>query len=328
MLASPLSKGLFHRAMAQSGGRGMVPRERAEKAASRFIRALLVADGLAPDPEAAKATLDGFSADALRTYLQSKSFSDMLRARKAVGVPPALIADGVVLPREGGACFDQGNYNKVPTILGMTRDESKMRLFLGRVYRRVDDATYTALAKLSTDMTRVSGCDSPLRAMSAHRDQPGLYGYQFVWGASPNDNPIPAPYDHRLGSYHALDIAFFFRVWSTLDINQLVFNEANLPGREALSDAIMDYMAQFARTGNPNRAGSGLPEWTAWSAESGGPKLLLLDGTANAADIAMNNEELSAESIRAWLADLPQSLRDAVLQASAAPQDNALAALP
>ena len=57
----------------------------------------------------------------------------------------------------------------------------------------------------------------------------------------------------------------------------LLFTPANRPGRKALSAAMMEYLASFARTGNPNPPGSSLPAWQPWSNEAGTMKALVFD---------------------------------------------------
>jgi carboxylesterase type B len=65
----------------------------------------------------------------------------------------------------------------------------------------------------------------------------------------------------------------------------------------ALSNAMMDYWSEFARTGNPNRQGSGLPKWSPWSNIQGFPKTLLLDADLEKTKITMGRSELTQEMI-------------------------------
>ena len=51
------------------------------------------------------------------------------------------------------------------------------------------------------------------------------------------------------------------------------------------------------RTGNPNNAVSGSPEWQAWSNDEGGPKVLQLDAGLQHAQIAMDTQELSVAGV-------------------------------
>ena len=80
------------------------------------------------------------------------------------------------------------------------------------------------------------------------------------------------------------------------------FNRKNRPGRVALSRAMMAYWARFARTGDPDRGGSKLPEWKAWSNEQGAPKGILFDAGYTDLRIEMSNRELTKELLKKSLA--------------------------
>jgi len=78
-----------------------------------------------------------------------------------------------------------------------------------------------------------------------------------------------------------------------------VFNEQNRPGREALSNDMQAYVAQFVRTGDPSPDGCGLVEWTPWSNAAGEPKCVLLNADLNTAGIAMSTVEVTAGEVTA-----------------------------
>jgi carboxylesterase type B len=94
-----------------------------------------------------------------------------------------------------------------------------------------------------------------------------------------------------LGACHALDIPFNFGLIGSFPffdgLENLVFRDDNRPGWAALSDAMMAYNAQFARTGNPNV--SGLPEWTLWPQTklSLKPRFMLFDANDTGALLEM-----------------------------------------
>jgi len=219
-----------------------------------------------------------------------------------------------VLPEEGFVVFERGTYpNRVPTIIGINKEETKLALFLTRAYRRMDTETYQQAAKHGSDLWRLRGCDGPLRAMRQHADQPPVYGYQFMWGyVEQGEGPIAEPMALRLGAYHALDIAFFFGAWDSLPVNRLVFDDGNLAGRTALSDAMIAYCGRFAWTGDPNDAASGLPRWEPWSNQAGGPKLIRFDGDRTKARISMSHDELTRDQVDAALTALPEPMRTEV----------------
>ena len=58
-------------------------------------------------------------------------------------------------------------------------------------------------------------------------------------------------------------------------ITGVPFTKENRPGRRKLTDLCMAYLANFARTGDPN--GETLPEWKPWNPTPGADKLILLD---------------------------------------------------
>jgi para-nitrobenzyl esterase len=93
-----------------------------------------------------------------------------------------------------------------------------------------------------------------------------------------------------------MEIDFVFGT-EAISLGGYAFDEKNRPGRVALSNSMMDYWAQFARTGNPNREGSGLPKWEPWSNLEGFPKTILLDADYNNLKIEMSRKELTGEDI-------------------------------
>jgi hypothetical protein len=77
---------------------------------------------------------------------------------------------------------------------------------------------------------------------------------------------------------------------------------------------MMDYAGQFARTGDPNRPGSGLPSWQPWTNQPRAPKLIVFDVWGDAAAIDMRDTELTDEGVLAAVGtDLAEPLRSQTL---------------
>lgn len=57
----------------------------------------------------------------------------------------------------------------------------------------------------------------------------------------------------------------------------------------------MDYLANFAKTGNPN--GAGLPVWKKWSNKEGKSKVIEFDATFDEALLEMTNEEVTIPGV-------------------------------
>ena len=138
MLASPRAAGLFHRAIAQSGGLTPMPMARASayaedgghpSSAREIVNRLLIADGRASSPEDARRVQENMPAGAIRDYLYGKSLTELFAVfdngfAGMIDTPEAL-GDGHVLPDGPLADVfgDPSRHNAVPVILGSNRDE-------------------------------------------------------------------------------------------------------------------------------------------------------------------------------------------------------------
>jgi para-nitrobenzyl esterase len=154
---------------------------------------------------------------------------------------------------------------------------------------------------------KAKNVDSLAHELSQVQDK--VYAYFFKWGGIGSG---PYPFDHIYAAGHAAEIAFFGLGFDQGLFN-LPFTAANQQGREELKGAMMGYLSNFARTGNPN---SGDPQhmfpakrtkWEQWSNVSGGPKAIVFDADFDRAKIEMMLTDevtfVSAEAARqAWVA--------------------------
>jgi para-nitrobenzyl esterase len=323
LLASPLAQGLFHRAISESGVIREKTPAQGEEHVNAVIEKLLVKDGSAPDKSAAAAKLKGMSSEAIARYLRSKSAKELLEtypegpSRGMINFPNWL-ADGTVMPVDFYAAMKAGTYNKVPVILGTNKEEMKLFLLLsdplftpwvadGSIFK--DPARgelYELVAKYQTEDWKIMAVDSLARILRSHDDQPGVYTYEFLWGAGGMKNSVmPRPYGMLMGSCHGMELDFVFGT-EAASLGGYAFSRKNRPGRVALSNAMMAYWARFARTGDPNRGGTDLPEWKPWSNEQGAPKGILLDAGYTDLKIEMTDRELTTEISKKALAAEPR----------------------
>jgi para-nitrobenzyl esterase len=317
LLLSPQAHGLFAAALSQSGSamtRGM---DEADARSGSVLAALLVRAGRARTEAAAREAAARMSAREAAAFLRSRTDRQLLGCYDpgAAGMidNPAILRDGAVIPAEGFDALAAGSHpNKVPVILGGNKEEVKLFLSFGRTPPWRSDL-YQAVARYSSMRWKVSGVDEPARRLSSHPDQPPVYAYLFSWGApdATGASVLPGTWGRRLGAFHGLDITFFLGQDTVFGLFQsVIFTSGNAPGRKALSSAMMDYVAWFARTGDPNRPGSGLPRWEPWTNVPGAPRYIVFDAAHGSPEISMSAEELTDQGVMdAMDAELPEPLR-------------------
>jgi para-nitrobenzyl esterase len=156
--------------------------------------------------------------------------------------------------------------------------------------------------------------DEVARQLKRHQDD--VFVYSFDWGES---EVVSEPLQFVYGAAHALEIPFFhaatdrWREWTNDSLVFTMLNAENRQGRLAISDAMVAYLSQFARTGNPNGVNTALPVWHSWSRFPGGPKRILFDADLARAKIRMSQEELSVAGVRFHLDREPSEIRDHVM---------------
>lgn len=270
LMASPLAKGLFHRAIGESGGSfsPMKTLAEAEKEGEKLAASLAPA----PAAEAKTEAGDKPSSQSILKALRAKSAEELLKASDAETLRP--MVDGWVLPEDVATIFAQGKQNDVPLIVGYNADEGttlapqaanlKAMMFTGGVYQRYGSQAdaFLKIYPAASDEQAVSSF------YSAYRDQ--VFGWEMrTWArmaTKTGHQPAylyyfsrrpPGPQSARLRAFHASDIAYVFGtfVWP------FPWEETD----KKLSDAMTSYWVNFAATGNPN--GGSLTKWPVYSAK-------------------------------------------------------------
>jgi len=313
LMVAPPAKGLFHKAISQSGNIQTLPRSMAENfmddvppglpySNREFINSLLVADGRAADREAAKALQSSMSVSELADYLRGqpadKLFESVDKRSDNLGYfTPTNIRDGLVLPDKPvlELFADPAQYNSVPLILGSNRDEYKFflwkhdsltqtRFYLSTEVKDLDE--YNRVTRFFSDQWRVTGVNEPASVLS--KSQPGkVFAYRFDWAGQKNSlwgNDMA----NLMGAGHGLENTFVFGPDAVSGLSQYAVAQDG-KSREALADAMRDYWAAFARTGEPGNGGNpDLPVWQAWQDESNN-KLILDQPTARGIHMASDH---------------------------------------
>ena len=275
LMGLPVAKGLFAKAIPQSGAaHNAKPRD----AADAIARDLLAALGLDATPAGAT-TLRELPAEAV---LEAQNA--IVAKHGAEGLAFTPVVDGIVLPEPPIEAIGAGSAGGVRVLIGTNADEMKLFTALdpassdldeARLIKRVTAAIGDAgkAAELVTAYrSHRSGATAadvwaalqgdfvfriPAIRLAEHQSARGnaVYSYLFRW---------PSPqFGGALGSCHALEIPF---AWNTLDtgMSQLFTGPVDDAMRE-LASSMHGAWASFARTGTPSARG--LPEWPAYDEE-------------------------------------------------------------
>ena len=302
LLASPLSKGLFHKAIAQSPLTASYTRAQARNytddtqpghalSSRELLCEWLLRDGRTADRAGAKALIASMTAAEIEAFVRGLPPQALLAPVKQGALnfydSPTVVQDGYVLPAGPLAevFSDRSRYHAVPFIVGTNRDEYKtfmsnnpdyVRMLFGKVPVMRNRARYQRHAAYMSALWQTSGALDPASAMIAS-GHPDVWVYRFDWDEQPAI-PLIQP-QVLLGAAHVLEVAFVFRDLDGEFDPFRSFTAANRPGRKEVSDAMAGYWTHFARHGQPG--GESLPEWRRWHADPSQPRLMVFDTSAD-----------------------------------------------
>lgn len=262
LLASPNARGLFEKAIAQSGYLFTMPELRSARYEEQS------AEGIG----AALATSLGASGiDDLRAL----DAADLVTRAAGAGYAPLGTIDGHVLPRQLIDTFERGEQAPVPLIAGFNSGEIRSLRFLlppaadAETYVRDVRARYGDLAE--TYLRLYPPRDIEQMQLAATRD------VVFGWAAErmvrnqaalgqPSylyffDHDYPSAAAADLTAFHASEVPFVFGTFENTPAGWPVI--ANSVEERAFSDAMLDYWTSFARDGRPSARQA--PAWEAFA---------------------------------------------------------------
>ena len=250
MTASPLAKGLFRGAIAESGADldppTSVTLQEAEQNGSAFAE------------KCGGRTL---------AELRALSAESVLQCQRSAGLRFRPDIDGLFLTHSVGDVFAAGMQNDVPTITGMNADEGSA----SSGYGKISAAEYAAEAKKNYGVNSVeflrlypgetdAEAGESLKQSSRDRAQVSAY----LWGEKRAETShtsaytysfsraIPWPEYPQFGAFHSAEIPYALGNLSALQ-------RSYEPIDYELEREVSGYWEQFVRTGDPNKAG--LPGW-------------------------------------------------------------------
>jgi len=272
LVASPMAKGLFHKAIGESGA--------------------AFGGSLAYDPLDVREKKDGDWVDSLGVKslaelraLPAEKIHDESLKRGMLGFPPNI--DGKVLVEPVPDTYAAGRQAHIPLLAGWNADEGVIRVRDGVTVDSWKETAAKLYSERSAEFLTLYPGDTDAQALRSAID---YYGDSFIafstWKwleaqAKTGQSPVyryhfelaapPSKYFKGSYAFHADDIEYVF---GTLDTRP---ESAWRPEDRAVSELFMSYWTNFAKTGDPN--GPGLPAWPRYDKDG---SILHLNSTVTA----------------------------------------------
>ena len=314
LLVSKKAKGLFHKAISQSGYTTSISPEKAysqskssptsEHTSHKIVKKVLDKAGLKSQND-----LSNTETRKILKELDARDFFINYSDRPSYQEIPLLTSDGIVIPMDGlkNSLSNKKHVNIVPTIAGSNKDEVKLWLasaeyFVGLEYSffgsllgvpRVglkDEAAFELFNSYRSRAWKIRGVDNPLRSLASAGNN-DLYAYRYDW----DDHrkwPV-ANFKKLIGAAHATEIPLLTGNNKLVgDYGFLIYPKG--PSKHFLSKNMMNFWANFAKTAKPGSS-SNKQEWTKYDGlDEIESNFMVLDNRAN---LKMDKDKNSFKSL-------------------------------
>jgi len=289
LLVAPQAKGLFHKAISQSGYTKSSTLEDAYK--SKFynqkktsdswtvLNKILIKENLVNDLNEADKYQEKSSKEGLRNILYEADAQELINFYGDTFETPLLTNDGIVIPKIGllDALGSDEYLYKVPTIAGSNKDEIKLWIAFSEYFLESEDTflsktlgipklkikdedKYSFYSSIRAAGWQLRGVQEPLESIfnAGNND---VYAYRFDWDNLRNF--FIGDFGEILGSAHALEIPMVSGDYKLAgEFKWIVYPRS--PSRRFVSKNMMNFWSNFARDGFPGYSTNKI-RWTKYN---------------------------------------------------------------
>ena len=314
LLVAKQAKGLFHKAISQSGYTTTYSKQSAykqtnESSTSKHTSWNIVNKIIKDRSLDISQEDNAIEVRELLKNLTAEEFFKYYSERPSYENLTILTADGIVIPEIGltKALSKKEYVNHVPTIAGSNKDEVKLWLasakyfvdldysFLGSIFGvpKVvlnDKDAFNIFNSYRSRAWKIRGVDDPLRSLyiSGNED---LYAYRYDW--DDHRRFIIADFKELIGAAHATEIPLLTGNNKLVgDYGFLIYPRG--PSKKFTSTNMMQFWTNFAKYGEPGLSTNGI-EWKKYSGQENiSSNYMVLDNRKN---LKMQEDKFSFSSL-------------------------------
>ena len=314
LLVAKQAKGLFHKAISQSGYTTTYSKKDAykqinESTTSKHTSWNIVNKILKDKSLNFIQDDNNFEIRELLKNLTAEEFFKYYSERPSYENIPLLTADGIVIPEIGltQALSKKDYINHVPTIAGSNKDEVKLWLASAKYFVDLDYSLFGSIFGIPKVILndkdafnlfnsyrsrawKLRGVDNPLRSLysSGNND---LYAYRYDW--DDHRRFFIADFRELIGSAHATEIPLLTGNNKLVgDYGFLIYPRG--PSKRFTSKNMMSFWTNFAKTGKPGVSSNGV-EWKKYNGKKNMPSnYMILDNRKN---LKMHEDDFSFSSL-------------------------------
>jgi para-nitrobenzyl esterase len=314
LLVAKQAKGLFHKAISQSGytttySKKAAFKQTSESATSKHTSWNIVNKIIKDKSLDFIQEGNNIKVRELLKSLTAEEFFKYYAERPSYENLTILTADGIVIPEIGltKALSKKEYVNHVPTIAGSNKDEVKLWLASAKYFVDLeysffgsiigvpkvvlnDKDAFNLFNSYRSRAWKIRGVDDPLRSLHISGNK-NLYAYRYDW--DDHRRFIIADFRELIGAAHATEIPLLTGNNKLVgDYGFLIYPRG--PSKRFTSKNMMHFWTNFAKYGEPGISSNGV-EWKKYSGQENAPSnYMVLDSRKN---LRMHADEFSFSSL-------------------------------